>query len=66
MRQDVPIEDCKMATMSNGRFAICPRCKSITAKNACGYNSCLFGCGYEFYDKETVEGVNSVGSASGE
>ncbi len=41
-------EKVKFTQLWNGKFAICPRCKTITARNACGYWCCLFGCGLEF------------------
>ena len=29
----------------NGNFATCPNCGRTMAKNACGYWSCIMGCG---------------------
>ena len=34
--------------MLNGEFAQCPKCQTVTAKNAAGYWKCIFGCGYKF------------------
>jgi len=38
----------KMDKYWNGEFARCPICGETMAANACGYWSCLFGCGLQF------------------
>ena len=56
----IPVEDCEMSQCWNGKFAKCPECGNITAKNACLYHECLFGCGHRFYDRELYEEIWGV------
>jgi len=47
----------KATKCSNGTFPICPNCGRVMAKNACGYSTCILGCGYRLDREQTAKAI---------